>query len=88
MTLIKNDGILPLNKNRIKKIAVIGPNADNINALRGNYYGTASNPVTVVNGIKAKSGPEIEVIYHKGVSLVTNQNKDSLVLSKKILKDI
>ena len=39
MTLIKNDGILPLNKNRIKKIAVIGPNADNINALRGNYYG-------------------------------------------------
>jgi len=88
MTLIKNDGILPLNKNRIKKIAVIGPNADNINALRGNYYGTASNPVTVVNGIKAKSGPGIEVIYHKGVSLVTNQNKDSLVLSKRILKDI
>jgi len=88
MTLIKNDGILPLNKNRIKKIAVIGPNADNINALRGNYYGTASNPVTVINGIKAESGPEIEVIYHKGVSLVTNQNKDSLVLSERILKDI
>ena len=88
MTLLKNKGILPLNKNLIKKIAVIGPNADNINALRSNYYGTPSNPVTVINGIKAKSGPHVELVYHKGVSLVTNQNKDSLVLSKKILKDI
>ncbi|MDG1794736.1 MAG: glycoside hydrolase family 3 C-terminal domain-containing protein [Flavobacteriaceae bacterium] len=88
MTLLKNEGILPLNKNLIKKIAVIGPNADNINALRGNYYGTPSNPVTVINGIKAKSGPEVELVHHKGVSLVTNQNKDSLVLSKKILKDV
>ena len=88
MTLLKNKGILPLNKNLIKKIAVIGPNADNINALRANYYGTPSNPVTVINGIKAKSGPHIELVYHKGVSLVTNQNKDSLVLTKKILKDI
>jgi len=88
MTLLKNNGILPLNKNLIKKIAVIGPNADNINALRGNYYGSASNPVTIINGIKAKAGTEIEVVYHKGVSLVTSQNKDSLVLSKEILKDI
>ena len=88
MTLLKNNGILPLNKNLIKKIAVIGPNADNINELRGNYYGSASNPVTIINGIKAKAGTEIEVVYHKGVSLVTSQNKDSLVLSKEILKDI
>ena len=88
MTLLKNNGILPLNKNLIKKIAVIGPNADNINALRGNYYGSASNPVTIINGIKAKAGTEIEVVYHKGVSLVTSQNKDSLVLSKEVLKDI
>jgi beta-glucosidase len=88
MTLLKNDGILPLNKKIINKIAVIGPNADNINALRGNYYGSASNPVTVINGIKEKAGKEIEVVYHKGVSLVTSQNKDSLVLSKEVLKDI
>lgn len=88
MTLLKNEGILPLNKKLIKKIAVIGPNADNINALKGNYYGTPSDPVTIINGIKAKSGPEIELVYHKGVSLVTNQNKDSLVLSKRVLKDI
>ena len=88
MTLLKNEGILPLNKNLIKKIAVIGPNADNINALKGNYYGTPSNPVSIINGIKAISGPEIELVYHKGVSLVTHQNKDSLVLSKRILKDI
>lgn len=88
MTLLKNEGILPLNKSKIKKIAVIGPNADNIVALRGNYYGNASNPVTVIDGIKDRVGSDIEVVYHKGIPLVTSQNKDSLVLSKEVLKDI
>ena len=88
MTLLKNNDILPLNKSNFNKIAVIGPNADNIKALKGNYYGTPSNPVTIVEGIKAKAGSEIEVVYHKGISLVTSQNKDSLVLSKKVLKEV
>tara|TARA_Y100000385_G_scaffold249888_1_gene271616 strand:- start:17749 stop:19965 length:2217 start_codon:yes stop_codon:yes gene_type:complete len=88
MTLLKNNGILPLNKNRIKKIAVIGPNANNISALRGNYYGSASNPVTIINGIKDELGSEVEVVYHKGVSLVVGQDKESSVLSEKILKAV
>lgn len=88
MTLLKNNDILPLNKSNFNKIAVIGPNADNIKALKGNYYGTPSNTVTIVEGIKAKAGSEIEVVYHKGISLVTSQNKDSLVLSKKVLKEV
>lgn len=41
-----------------------------------------------MNWSRSKTGPEIEVVYHKGISLVTSQNKDSLVLSKKVLKEV
>lgn len=88
MTLLKNEGILPLDKSKIKKIAVIGPNADNIAALRGNYYGIASNPVTIIDGIKNRAGSDIEIIFHKGIPMVTSKNKDSLVLSKQALADV
>jgi beta-glucosidase len=88
MTLLKNNGILPLNKSSIKKIVVIGPNANNLSALRGNYYGSASNPITIINGIKAQAGSDIDIVFHKGVPLVTSQDNEPQVLSKEILKDI
>jgi beta-glucosidase len=53
MVLLKNDGLLPLDRAKIKRIAVIGANADSIPALLGNYNGTPSNPVTIL----AASGP-------------------------------
>lgn len=71
MTLLKNNGVLPLTKSKISKIAVVGPNADNINALRGNYYGTASNPVSVIDGIRKAVGRDVEISYSQGISLVT-----------------
>ncbi|MCD7732059.1 MAG: glycoside hydrolase family 3 C-terminal domain-containing protein [Oscillospiraceae bacterium] len=49
--LLKNDGILPLDAS-INTIGVIGPNAQNIGALRGNYYGTASRYETILMGIQ------------------------------------
>jgi len=49
--LLKNDGALPLDFNKLKSIAVIGPNADSRRALEGNYFGTASRLVTVLDGI-------------------------------------
>ncbi len=70
MTLLKNDGLLPLNKAKIHKIAVIGPNADSVAALRGNYNGTASKPVTVLDGIRRAAGDDIEVTYASGCPLV------------------
>lgn len=63
MTLLKNDGILPLDKNKIKTIAVVGPNADNLEALRANYYGQSENPVTILDGIRNKVGENVEVLY-------------------------
>ena len=52
MVLLKNNGILPLNTDSIQSIGVIGPNANSIDALRGNYYGTADEYVTFLQGIR------------------------------------
>ncbi|MET0273311.1 MAG: glycoside hydrolase family 3 C-terminal domain-containing protein [Phenylobacterium sp.] len=68
MVLLKNDGVLPL-KQAPAKIAVIGPNADSVGALLGNYYGTPSNPVTVLAGIRARF-PTAQVTYVEGTGLV------------------
>lgn len=52
MVLLKNDGLLPLDRSKIKSIGVIGPNAASIDALRGNYYGTSDEYITFLRGIK------------------------------------
>ncbi|MDN3492726.1 glycoside hydrolase family 3 protein [Winogradskyella bathintestinalis] len=89
MTLLKNDGILPLNKKKIKHIAVVGPNADNIEVLRANYYGEASHPVTVIEGLKSKLGNKANVTYAQGVPLVRqDSNNQNLELSPSTLSDV
>lgn len=68
--LLKNkENILPLSKDKIKKLAVIGPNADNWEALIGNYNGIPQNPVTVLKGLQNKIAPEAEVVYSLGSDL-------------------
>ncbi|MBQ6167003.1 MAG: glycoside hydrolase family 3 C-terminal domain-containing protein [Muribaculaceae bacterium] len=68
ITLLKNDGILPLSKD--KKVAIIGPNADNIYNMLGDY--TAPQPdgkvITVYQGIKAMLG-ETNCVYAKGCAI-------------------
>jgi beta-glucosidase len=70
--LLKNTGkTLPLKKS-IKKIAVLGPNADNSIAVLGNYNGTPSKVVTVLEGIKNKLGGTAEVIYEKAINFTND----------------
>jgi len=70
MVLLKNENnILPLDKNKIKSIAVIGPNANNRTALMGNYHGTASRYVTVLEGIQDIVGDDVRVFYSEGCHL-------------------
>jgi beta-glucosidase len=69
IVLLKNTGVLPLDRARLKRIAVIGANADSVRMLLGNYNGTPSHPVTVLEGIKAVAGPGIEVTYSRGCPL-------------------
>ncbi|MFG6685821.1 glycoside hydrolase family 3 C-terminal domain-containing protein [Mariniflexile sp. HNIBRBA6329] len=69
IVLLKNENqLLPLSKD-IKAVAVIGPNADNIMSLWGNYSGIPSKPVTILEGIKNKLSPEVEVLYAEGSPL-------------------
>ncbi len=70
IVLLKNQNeTLPLDKAKIKTIAVVGPNADNIDSLLGNYNGTPSTPVTVLAGIEKEAGQNIKVIYAQGCDL-------------------
>ncbi|HEY5040961.1 MAG TPA: glycoside hydrolase family 3 C-terminal domain-containing protein [Verrucomicrobiae bacterium] len=75
IVLLKNDGILPLNRAKIKRIAVIGPNASSTEVLHGNYNGTAAHPVTVLDGIRQLAGPNIEVTYAEGCQITTNAGR-------------
>ncbi|HUZ08114.1 MAG TPA: glycoside hydrolase family 3 C-terminal domain-containing protein, partial [Candidatus Paceibacterota bacterium] len=76
LVLLKNDGVLPLDRSKIKKIAVFGENAASLNMLRGNYSGTPSRSVTVLDGIRAIAGTNIEVTFSEGCPLVTRTNGD------------
>ncbi len=74
IVLLKNDkNLLPLNKSEIKNIGVIGPNANNRKALIGNYEGTASRYVTVLEGIQDYVGDDITVRYSEGCHLFKNK---------------
>ena len=66
IVLLKNDGVLPLNRAKLKRIAVIGPNADAAWMLEGNYNGHAARPVTILSGIKQLAGTNIEVTFATG----------------------
>nr|WP_315247038.1 glycoside hydrolase family 3 C-terminal domain-containing protein [uncultured Flavobacterium sp.] len=69
IVLLKNqNNTLPLSKNS-KTIAVIGPNANDVQSLWGNYSGVPSNPVTVLKGIQNKLEPQAKVLYAKGTDL-------------------
>jgi beta-glucosidase len=70
MVLLKNDGSLPL-KSGVKKIAVVGPLADSIPALEGNYNGTSSHYVTPLDGIRKQFG-SAEVTYVPGTKFLRN----------------
>jgi len=70
IVLLKNENhTLPLSKS-LKKIAVIGPNADNVKSVLGNYNGTPSQLITALAGIKAKLGSNTEVVYEQGTDYV------------------
>ena len=73
LVLLKNDDILPLDRSKYKKIAVIGPNGDSKSMLEGNYHGSASHPISILDGIKKLAGDDIEVTYALGSPITTNR---------------
>ncbi len=82
IVLLKNDNFLPLDKQKINSIAVIGPNASSIEALQGNYFGTASRYSTFLTGIQDELSQDgIKIHYAMGCHLF-NEHAES-TLSKK-----
>ncbi|HKM92224.1 MAG TPA: xylan 1,4-beta-xylosidase, partial [Prolixibacteraceae bacterium] len=76
MTLLQNNNnILPLSK-KSKKIAVIGPNANDEPMLWGNYNGTPNQTISILEGIKSKL-PEKNIFYDKGCDLVEDKVTES-----------
>ena len=78
MVLLQNkDNILPLNKK--EKIAVIGPNADNMPMMWGNYNGTPNHTITILDGIKAKTK---KLFYAAGCDLTYDKVMECLMASQ------
>jgi len=75
IVLLKNDRLLPLNR-QIKKIAVVGPNANDSTVVLGNYNGFPTHTVTVLEGIKSKVP---NVYYQKGVDYVNGDIDPDLI---------
>ncbi len=73
IVMLKNNGILPIDKSKVKTIGVIGPNADSVAALIGNYYGTASRNTTILRGIQDACGDDIRVLYSEGCHICMNK---------------
>ncbi len=77
LVLLKNqDNLLPLDLSGIKSIGVIGPNADSRKALVGNYEGTASRYVTVLEGIEDYVGERARVYYSEGCHLYQDRTSN------------
>jgi beta-glucosidase len=66
IVLLKNDGLLPLDPKKLKRVAVIGPNADSHAVLVGNYHGKPTAPVSVLDGLKSALGPGVTIDYVHG----------------------
>ena len=71
MVLLKNDGVLPFAAG-VKKILVVGPLAESVEVLHGNYSGTASHAVTAVEGIR-KQFPAAQVTYVAGTNFLRQE---------------
>ncbi len=78
MVLLKNNGVLPIDRKKVSSIAVIGPNADSRTLLRGNYAGTASRQITLLDGIREEAGENIRIYYSEGCHLYKDNVEGSL----------
>jgi beta-glucosidase len=77
IVLLKNEGVLPLSP-KVRRIAVVGPTADDTMALLGNYYGTPAAPVTILQGIR-EAAPGVEISYARGADLVQGRDDPAAV---------
>ena len=71
--LLKNNGLLPLERKKYQSIMVVGANASSLDVLMGSYHGISGNMVSFAEGIAREAGPDVAVQYDLGYD-----NKDNL----------
>ncbi len=69
MVLLKNDSVLPLG-NDVRKIALVGPNADNEEMMLANYFGTPSRTWSLYDGLKERLGDDVDIVCEKGCGYI------------------
>ena len=74
--LLKNNGLLPLDPETIGTLGVIGPNADSITALVGNYHGSSSRYITVQSGLQDALAGRARVLCAQGCHLYRDKTTD------------
>ncbi len=74
IVLLKNDNLLPLDRTKIKRIAVIGTNASSVTVLLGNYNGQPARPVTILDGIRSAAGGTVQVDYEPACPLTLGRD--------------
>ena len=82
--LLKNDGLLPLDMEKINTLGVIGPNANSRAALIGNYHGTSSRYVTVLEGLQDALEGKARVLYAQGCHLFKDREENLAVADDRI----
>ncbi len=88
LVLLKNqDGLLPLDKSAIRRIAVCGPNADEESFALTHYGPVAVEVTTVLEGIRQQAGKDIEVAYAKGCELVDPHWPESEIIDYPLDED-
>lgn len=70
IVLLENDGILPLDASKLKRVAVIGPNAAAVRL--GGYSDVPTRVITMLDGLKAALGDKVRIDHHPGVKLTAD----------------
>ena len=70
LVLVKNDGVLPLDRAKVSQIGVAGPLALDEIALYGNYNGLSHRPSSLLSGLVEVAGPDVQVCHVKGCDMV------------------
>lgn len=73
--LLKNNGLLPLDRTKLRTVGVIGPNAGSSASLTGNYHGSASRYITVQEGIMDYLGEDVRVLTSVGCELFRDRTE-------------
>lgn len=77
LVLLKNENqLLPLDRSKLKTVGVIGPNANNRRSLVGNYEGTASRYVTVLEGLQDYLGDDVRVLTSEACPMAKMRVED------------